>query len=47
MGMMHISSRALRALSFTLCPLPQAGEGNGLSRAARDVIYLEGALEWE
>jgi hypothetical protein len=38
-----------RTLSLTLCPLPRAGEGNILYRAARDglISLKRGALEWE
>jgi hypothetical protein len=50
MGMNFAASRS-RALTLTLCPLPQAGEGNVRCRAARDgfvlIASLRGALEWE
>jgi hypothetical protein len=36
-----------RTFPLTLCPLPQAGEGSGLGRAARDGFVQWGALEWE
>jgi len=46
-----ITGPAQRALSLTLSPLPQAGEGNVWSRAARDAVILiasmRGALKWE
>jgi hypothetical protein len=48
MGMISMERYAKRALSPTLCCLlPQAGEGNARSRAARDAVIFLGALEWE
>ena len=47
MGMSIIMGAATRALSLTLSPLPQAGEGNTLCRAMRGEFHWMGALEWE
>ncbi len=47
MGVMFTESCGGRTFPLTLCPLPQAGEGTGLGRAARDVFVKWGALEWE
>jgi hypothetical protein len=44
MGMTFTPTRDSRAL--TLCPLPRAGEGNGLRRAACDGFVVSGVAEW-